>query len=70
MKRVRISNKIRINNVNRVLKGHIKINSIRHKFDMLSSMVKYNIKTVMISEIMPLHLDMVYTLTVLSFSFS
>ena len=37
---------------------------------MLSSMVKYNIKTVMISEIMPLHLDMVYTLTVLSFSFS
>ena len=35
--------KIRINNVNRVVTGRVNIDSIRNKFDMLSSMVKDNI---------------------------
>ena len=42
--------KIRINNVNRVVIGHININSIRNKFDMLFSMVKDNIDMLMVSE--------------------
>ena len=45
-----ILKKIRINNVNRVVIGHININSIRNKFDMLSSMVKDNIDILMVSE--------------------
>ena len=45
-----ILKKIRINNVSRVVVGHININSIRNKFDMLSSMVKDNIDILMISE--------------------
>ena len=42
--------KIRINNVNRAAIGHITINSIRNKFDMLSSMVKNTIDILMVSE--------------------
>ena len=42
--------KIRINNVTRVVIGHININSIRNKFDMLSSMVKDSIDILMVSE--------------------
>ena len=42
--------KIRINNINRVVIGHININSIRNKFDMLSSMVKDSIDILMVSE--------------------
>ena len=42
--------KIHIHNVNRVVVGHININSIRNKFDMLSSMVKDNIDILMVSE--------------------
>ena len=38
-----ILKKIRINNVNRVVTGHVNIDSIRNKFDMLSCMVKDNI---------------------------
>ena len=38
-----ILKKNRINNVNRVVTGHVNIDSIRSKFDMLSSMVKDNI---------------------------
>ena len=45
-----ILKKIRINNVNRAAIGHITINSIRNKFDMLSSMVKDNINILMVSE--------------------
>ena len=43
--------KIQIKNVNRVAIGHININSIRNKFDMLSSMAKDNIDNLMVSEI-------------------
>ena len=46
----KILKKIRINNVNRVFIGHININSIRNKFDMLSSMIKDNIDILMFSE--------------------
>ena len=42
--------KIRINNGNRVLIGHINFNYSRKKFDMLSSMVKDNIDILMVSE--------------------
>ena len=45
-----ILKKIRINNVNRVVAGHININSIRNKVDMLSSIVKDNIDMLMVSE--------------------
>ena len=45
-----ILKKIRINNVTRVVIGHININSIRNKFDMLSSMVKDSIDILMVSE--------------------
>ena len=45
-----ILKKIRINNVNRVVIGHINIDSIGNKFDMLSSMVKDNIDILMVSE--------------------
>ena len=45
-----ILKKIRINNVKRVAIGHININSIRNKFDMLTSMVKDNIDILMVSE--------------------
>ena len=48
---LKILKKIRINNVNRVVIGHININSIRNKSDMLSSMVKDNIVILMVSEI-------------------
>ena len=46
----RILKKTRINNVNRVVIGHININSIRNKFDMLSDMIKDNIDILMVSE--------------------
>ena len=49
MKRVRFE-KDSINNVNMVVIGHINVNSIRNKFDMLSSMVKDNIDILMVSE--------------------
>ena len=42
--------KIRINNINRVVIGHININSIRNKFDPLSSLVKDNIDILMVLE--------------------
>ena len=45
-----ILKKIRINNLNKVAVGHININSIRNKFDMLSSMAKDNIDILMVSE--------------------
>ena len=45
-----ILKKIQINNVNRVVIGHITITSIRNKFDMLSSMVKSNIDNLIVSE--------------------
>ena len=45
-----ILKKIRINNVTRVLIGHININSIRNKFNMLHSMVKDNIGILMVLE--------------------
>ena len=48
--RFEILKKIRINNVNRVVIGHINIISIRKKFDILSSMVKNNIDILMVSE--------------------
>ena len=46
----KILKKIRIDNVNRVVMGHININFIRNKFGMLSSMIKYNIDILMVSE--------------------
>ena len=45
-----ILKKIWINNLNRVVIGHININSIRNKFDMLSNMVKDNIDILMVSK--------------------
>ena len=36
--------------MNRVVTGHVNIDSIRNKFDMLSSMVKDNIDILMVSE--------------------
>ena len=42
--------KIQKINVNRVVKGHININSIRNKVDMSSSMVKDNIEILMVLE--------------------
>ena len=39
---------IQINNVNKVVIGHINITSIRNKFDMLSSMVKSNIDNLVV----------------------
>ena len=45
-----ILKKIQINNVNRVVIGHVNINSIRSKLDMLSSMIKYNIEILMVLE--------------------
>ena len=45
-----ILKKIRINNLNNVAIGHININSIRNKFDMLSSMAKDIIDILMVSE--------------------
>ena len=45
-----ILEKIRISYVNRVVIGQININSIRNKFDMLSSMVKDSIDILMVSE--------------------
>ena len=42
--------KIQINNVNSVVIGHVNINSIRNKLDMLSSMIKYNIEILMVLE--------------------
>ena len=75
--------KIRINNVYRVVIGHININSIRNKFDMLSSMVKDSTDTLMVLETkldssfpqaqfrikdIPLYLDMIEPLMVLAFS--
>ena len=52
MKRVSFETlkKIRKINVNRVVKGHININSIRNKVDMSSSMVKDNIEILMVLE--------------------
>ena len=43
--------KIRINNVNKVLIVRKNINSIRNKFDMLSTMLKDNIDILMVSKI-------------------
>ena len=48
---LKILKKIQINNVNRVVIGHVNINSIRNKFDMLSSMVKDNIDIIIVLEI-------------------
>ena len=42
--------KIQLFNVNMVVIRHTNINSIRNKFDMLSSMVKDNIDILMVSE--------------------
>ena len=42
--------KIRINNVNTVVTGHVNIDSIKNKFDMLSSMVKDNIDILTVAE--------------------
>ena len=47
---IEILKNIRRNNVNRVVIGHKNINSIRNKFDMLSSMLKNNTDILMISE--------------------
>ena len=41
---------IRLKNLNRVLIGHININSIRNKFDILFGMVKDNTDILMVSE--------------------
>ena len=41
---------IQLINVNMVVIGHININSIRSKFNILSSMVKDNIDILMVSE--------------------
>ena len=40
----------RIANINRLMIGHININSIRNKFEMLSNSIKGNLDTLMISE--------------------
>ena len=76
--------KIQIKNVNRVATGHININSIGNKFDMLTSMVKDDIDILMVLEIkldslfhkrslelkdMPLHLDVIENLMMVAFSF-
>ena len=45
-----ILKKIRINNVNTVVTGHVNIDSIKNKFDMLSSMVKDNIDILTVAE--------------------
>ena len=45
-----ILKKIRINNVNRVVIGHIDIKSIRNKFDKLSSIAKDNFDILMVSK--------------------
>lgn len=42
--------KAHLNNVNRILIGHININSVRNKFDRLTSMIKGNTDILMISE--------------------
>ena len=41
---------VRANNANTLVIGHLNINSIRKKFEMLSSMIKDNINVLMVSE--------------------
>ena len=45
-----ILKKIQINNVNRVVTGHININSFRNKYSMLSSIVKHDTDILMVLE--------------------
>ena len=43
-------NSLRIKNLNKIIVGHLNINSIRNKFDSLAHQVKGNIDILMISE--------------------
>ena len=54
--------------MNRVLIGDIKINSVRNKLDLISSMVQDNIDT-LLRDILR-HLDMKESVMVVAFSFS
>lgn len=45
--------KIRTNNAHRFVLGHVNINSIRNKFNLFSSMIKNNIRILMVKQIKP-----------------
>ena len=45
-----ILNNIRVNNINKILIGHLNINSIRNKFDLLVDLVKDKLDIILISE--------------------
>ena len=49
-------------NIDRIVIGHILVNSIRNKFEMLSNIVKNKIDTLMLSKIKPSYLTGIHSI--------
>ena len=59
---VHISEENRCYNIDRIVIGHILVNSIRNKFEMLSNIVKNKIDTLMLSKIIPSYLTGIHSI--------